>query len=84
MVRWTVTGSCFSNIFPFNIPPENCYRGGMHKCIPYAKIIVLRFVESWWWMNRAERINPFPTKHLDKYQFVNMLTKADKLIQNKP
>ncbi len=32
----------------------------------------------------AERINPFPTKHLDKYQFVNMLTKADKLIQDKP
>ena len=33
----------------------------MHKCIPYAKIIVLRFVEPWWFMNLSERMNAFPT-----------------------
>ena len=32
----------------------------MHKCIPYAKIIVLRFVELRRFMNRAERMNAFP------------------------
>ena len=33
----------------------------MHKCIPYAKIIVLRFVEPWWFMNLSERMYAFPT-----------------------
>ena len=41
--------------------PKKRYRGGMHKCIPYAKTIVLRFVEPWWFMNLSERINAFPT-----------------------
>ena len=39
----------------------------MHKCIPYAKIIVLRFVEPWWFMNLSERINPFPTHTLEHF-----------------
>ena len=52
----------------------------MHKCIPYAKIIVLRFVEPWWFMNLSERINPFPTHTLEhiplgeavKFRFADM------------
>ena len=43
----------------------------MHKCIPYAKFIVLRFIEPWWFMNLSERINAFPTKLLDKFQFLS-------------
>ena len=41
----------------------------MHECIPYAKFIVLRFIEPWWFMDLSERINAFPTKLLDKFQF---------------
>ena len=71
MVRWMVTGSNFFNNDPFNIPRLKRYRGGMHKCIPYAKFIVLRFIEPWWFMDLSERINAFPTKLLDKFQFLS-------------
>ena len=37
----------------------------MQKCIPYAKIIVLRFIEPWWFKNLSERINAFPTHTLE-------------------
>ena len=33
----------------------------MHEGIPYEKIVVLRFVELWWFMNLSERMNAFPT-----------------------
>ena len=43
--------------------------GGTDKSVPYAKIIVLRFVEPWWFMNLSERINPFPTHTLEDIPF---------------
>ena len=51
----------------------------MHKCIPYAKFIVLRFIEPWWFTDLSERINAFPTKLLDKFQFHNQLINAGRL-----
>ena len=42
--------------------------------IIYAKIIILRFVEPWWFMNLSERINPFPTHTLKHFQ-INKLAK---------
>ena len=45
---------------------------GTHKCVPYVKIIVLRFIEPWWVMNLSERINAFPTNKM-----AQMLPKTD-------
>ena len=50
----------------------------MHKCIPYAKIIILRFIGSWCLTNLSECMNAFPTKHPDKLQFDNKLGQAGK------
>ena len=41
----------------------------MHECIPYAKTIVFRFVEPWWFMDLSECMNAFPTKRPRKHQF---------------
>ena len=70
-------GSPFSTFFHPTCTPSKRYRCGMHKCIPYAKIIVLPFVEPWWFMNPSECINAFPTKHLYKFQFLALLFYAD-------
>ena len=56
----------------------------MHKCIPYAKFVVLRFIEPRWFMNLSERINPFPTHTLVyiplgepvKHRFIRFLNKS--------
>ena len=37
------------------------------------------FNEPRMFISLSERINPFPTKHPDKFQFVNMFTKTDNL-----
>ena len=49
----------------------------MHKCIPYAKIIFLRFVEPWWFMNLSKH---FPLGEPAKFQLTNLATKADFLL----
>ena len=41
----------------------------MHKCIPYAQMGVFTIVRTWSIVGTAERINAFPTKQPDKFQF---------------
>ena len=43
----------------------------MHKCIPYAKIRILRFGEPWWVMSLSERINAFPTNTTEQIPFTH-------------
>ncbi|MDY4753874.1 MAG: hypothetical protein SO355_00830, partial [Candidatus Faecousia sp.] len=56
-------------ISPFIQPVLKQYASGMHKCIPYAKSGALPLDEPGRLSERAEGLNPFPTKHLIKFQF---------------